>query len=133
MFCTLVLVHCSFSAMNGHCTVVSWPMLHHGVIAYVELGCSVAGRNSQQNLAAILVKLVRPCGHLNACDGVVVCQHVTIKWQSKAILMQKGGAETIMPCFFRTLVRRIFMVLRTINKCSQVQKVLSKRTELIGE
>lgn len=27
----------SFSAMNGHCTVVSWPMLH-GAMAYRELG-----------------------------------------------------------------------------------------------
>jgi hypothetical protein len=34
--------------MNGHCTVVSWPMLHGAVWPMAELGCSVAGRNTQQ-------------------------------------------------------------------------------------
>jgi hypothetical protein len=116
----------AFGYDEWHCTVVSWHMLHGAVS---NLGCSLVGRS--RNGAAILVKLLKPCGHLNALDGVLVCHHVAIIWQSKAILMQKGPAETIMPCFFRTLVRHIFMVLRTINKCAQVQKMLSKRKKIL--
>ena len=63
-----------------------------------------------RNGAAVLMKLLRQCSRPNACDCVVVCQHVTVIWQSKAYLNAKGWSrnETIMHCFSRTLVRRIF-------------------------